>query len=385
MIGSLLFLTLLFFVNFTARVIPAPLLPTIEGDLQLDHGQAGALFLFIALGYFTALMGSGYISSRLRHKNTILLSSFATGLAFLATSFSHSVWELRLGFLCLGMATGLYFPSAMATITSLFSSQHWGKAIGIHELAPNLAFAVAPLLADLLLGFFSWRGALGVIGMVSIVLGGIFAAFGRGGEFAGQAPDLPYLVGLFRNRTFWILLALFSLGISSSIGIYSMLPLFLVNDQSMDQNWANTVLAFSRAPAVLAAFLGGWLSDRFGAQRTMTLVLFIIGLVMMSLGFASGILTVVLIFLQAVLAGCFFPAALAALSLFGVGQSRNLIVGFTIPFAYVVGAGATPTLIGVLGQAGSFGWGISLVGILMWVGMLLCFRLQLPERRSLEL
>ena len=47
----LLFLALIFFVNFTARIIFAPLMPTIEADLSLTHSDAGLLFLLISLGY----------------------------------------------------------------------------------------------------------------------------------------------------------------------------------------------------------------------------------------------------------------------------------------------------------------------------------------------
>jgi len=34
-----------FFLNFMARIIPAPLMPTIERDLRIDHAEAGSLFL----------------------------------------------------------------------------------------------------------------------------------------------------------------------------------------------------------------------------------------------------------------------------------------------------------------------------------------------------
>src|SRR5512137_442567 len=151
MVKPLLFLAAIFFVNFLARIILSPLMPVIEADLKVDHGQAGILFLLISVGYFIALMASGYVSSRLKHKYTIVLSSVTVGLALLATAFSPGLDGVRLGILVMGMAAGLYFPSGMATITSLFRSQHWGKAIAVHELAPNLAFAAAPLLSEMLL------------------------------------------------------------------------------------------------------------------------------------------------------------------------------------------------------------------------------------------
>ena len=61
-------------------------MPVIEADLKLDHGQAGVLFMVLAVGYFVALMASGYVSSRLQHHRTIVVSALAMGLALLGTS-----------------------------------------------------------------------------------------------------------------------------------------------------------------------------------------------------------------------------------------------------------------------------------------------------------
>jgi MFS transporter, NNP family, nitrate/nitrite transporter len=382
MIGTLLFLTAIFFVNFIARIVLSPLMPVIEADLKLDHAQAGILFLLIASGYFVTLMASGYLSSRLGHKHTIALSSAAVGIALVATAFSPSLWGVHLGLLIMGMAAGLYLPSGIAIITASFRSQHWGRAIAVHELAPTLAFAVAPLLSDLFLEWVSWRGAVALVGLISLLLGVAFACFGRGGEFPGEAPAFGFLRALSRKPVFWILLVLFGLGISSSVGLYTMLPLFLVTERGMDLDHANTVVALSRIPSLGMALLSGWVADRFGTKKTMTGVLFFSGLMTLLLSLAPNTLTVPVVFLQAMLAVCFFPAALAALSSIGLSGSRNVVISFTIPFAFLAGAGAIPAMIGLFGNAGSFASGIGLTGTLVMMGAVLSGFLRLPSPES---
>ena len=59
-LGPLLILTSIFFVNFISRIIPAPLMPKIETDLNISHAQAGSFFLLISIGYFVTLIGSGF-------------------------------------------------------------------------------------------------------------------------------------------------------------------------------------------------------------------------------------------------------------------------------------------------------------------------------------
>jgi len=49
----LLLLTSIFFVNFLARILLAPLMPAVESDLGLSHAEAGSFFLLVSLGYFT--------------------------------------------------------------------------------------------------------------------------------------------------------------------------------------------------------------------------------------------------------------------------------------------------------------------------------------------
>lgn len=136
-LGPAFFLTSIFFVNFLSRVILAPLLVTIEKELHLDHQEAGILFLLISVGYSLALFGSGHLSSRLVHRKTIFLSTLGLGITLLGLSVSHSLWSIRSALFLLGICAGIYLPSGIATLTSLVRPQDWGKAVAIHELAPN--------------------------------------------------------------------------------------------------------------------------------------------------------------------------------------------------------------------------------------------------------
>ncbi len=378
-LGAILFLMTIFFLNFISRIVIAPMMPTMEEDLSLDHAQAGLLFLLIALGYCLALMGSGYFSSRLTHRRTIILSTAAVGLACCATSFSSSLWGLRAGLLVLGMGAGLYLPSGIAVITSLTDPRHWGKAIGLHELAPNLAYVAAPLLCDVLLLWFSWRVVLNLIGLASIGIGIAFAFFGRGGEFPGEAPAIKSMKTLFRNPAFWIMIVLFSLGISGTGGIYAMLPLYLVVERNMDQNWANSLISISRMLPLAMAFFSGWAADWFGVKRTMTCSLLLTGILTVLMGLGSGFWTIGMILLQAMLAGCFFPAGFACLSSIGPPGQSGIVVAFTMPLAYLIGCGVAPTLIGIAGDAGSFALGIALTGVLIIAGAALSSFLKLRD------
>ncbi|MFX0146113.1 MAG: nitrate/nitrite transporter, partial [Candidatus Hodarchaeota archaeon] len=325
------------------------------------------------------LLGSGFFSSRLTHRKTIILSSAVLGVALLGISFSSGLWGIRIGMFILGMAAGLYLPSGIATLTATISWRHWGKAIAIHELAPNLSFVAAPLISEAVLIWYSWRVAFLVLGIAALILAFIFARFGRGGEFQGQAPSYSSFRDIFSKPVFWILVVLFSLGISSTLGLYTMLPLYLVTEHGMERNWANTLIALSRVVAVGIALIGGWLTDRFGPKRILMVVFLITGLLTIFIGLASTSWIAVSVFIQPLLAVCFFPAGLAALSLVSSEKERNIVVSLTVPIAFLVGGGAVPTLIGFIGDISTFAWGIVLIGGLTLTGTIFTGYLQLSN------
>jgi NNP family nitrate/nitrite transporter-like MFS transporter len=358
----LLFLAGVFFLTFLSRIVLAPLAPLMEAEMGFSHAQAGSLFLFISLGYFPSLLCSGFISARLGHRRAIAGAALAAGLALGAAAGAQGLWGLRAGGFFLGLATGIYLPSGLATLTSLVRAEHWGKALAVHELAPNLGFVLAPLAVEFLLAWFSWRGVLGLLGVACLLAGLGFYWRGPGAGLKGQAPSLGNLRELLAGRSFWIMLLLFSLGIGGSLGVYSMLPLFLLSERGLHQQEANLLIAVSRLAGVGAAFVAGWATDRLGPRRALAGVLAASGALTLLLGLAQGLWLVVCLFAQPLLAVCFFPAGFAALARLGSPAARAVAVSLTVPLAYILGGGALPAMIGWLGEYLSFAWGLGLAG-----------------------
>jgi NNP family nitrate/nitrite transporter-like MFS transporter len=328
-LGPLLILTSIFFFNFVSRITPAPLIPRMEKDLSLTHADAGTLFFMISLGYFITLIGSGFVSSRFNHKKTIAIANTALGFALIV------------------------------------------KALAIHDIAPNLSFVAAPLICEAVMVWFSWRMVFLLIGFGALIMSPVFVCYGGGGEFKGEAPNFASFRQLFGNLSVWVMALLFGLGVSSTMGIYTMLPLYLVTEHGLDVNQANTLVALSRIPCIIIVFFGGWASDRIGPRRTLKIVLLITGLMTLLLGIASRSFISYIVFLQPLVAVCFFPAGFAALSLIVSAKLRNIAVSLIIPLAIVIGGGLTPVFIGFMSDLGSFGVAIMICGGLITAGSFL--------------
>ncbi|MCF8036812.1 MAG: MFS transporter [Desulfobacteraceae bacterium] len=377
----ILFVTLIFFLTFIARVMFSPLMPSIESELGLRHAQAGSLFLVMSVGYFIALSSSGFISARIRHRRTIVLSACGAGAALLLIALSSELWQIRGAIFLLGMAAGIYLPSGITTLTSMVDSRNWGKAVSIHELAPNLAFVAAPVIAEIFLIHFAWRTMPAAVGIISILIGLLFAVLAKGGDFPGKPPGGEAIRALASNRAFWIMVLLFALAISSTMGVYTMLPLYLVKEVELPRSFANSLVGFSRVPGLGMALIAGWAADRFGPRRTISVMLGMTGFTTILLGVChQPALATGLVILQATLSTGYFPAGFTVLSAIAPPAHRNVAVSLTIPIAFVYGGGIAPTIIGAAGDAGSFAAGIMAVGLLICMGAVMPVFLKKAEK-----
>ncbi|MBP1742217.1 MAG: transporter [Deltaproteobacteria bacterium] len=377
--GAVFFIAALFFLNFMARFVFAPLMPFVEDDLHISHAQAGSLFLFISSGFAVAQFSSGLVSSRLTHRSTLILSALIVGIVLVLLGFVRSLSGIRLALVVLGLAAGFHIPSALATITAMVRRQDWGKAMGVHSSAPTLGLVLGPLLVAALMGFVSWRTLIVLLGAFSFFAGMAFLVFGKCGDFPGDAPRPAALNQIIRLPSFWIMILLFMMAIGGSVGIFTVMPLYLMAERGMDRTLANTVLGFAQVSGFLAALAGGWFADRVGPKRAMAILLVAGGAANILLGVSSGMWLLIVLFIQPALTGPFFPGAFSALSRIVPPNLRSVVASVAIPVAFLTGAGVFPTLYGYLGQTHSFGLGFVLAGSLMLLGPLFAFALKFIE------
>lgn len=374
----ILFLAGILFFTFLSRVVFSPLLVQIEEELHLSHAKSGSLFLLISIGFAPVMLCSGFVSQRLTHRGTILLSSVTCGVAVLIIAFSRSLFTIQLGMIVLGMGSGLYFPSAMATMTRLVDPEHWGKAISLHEAGPTMGYVLAPIVAELGLAFTSWRGVLVIVGAGGLIMAATFAVFGQGGRFTGEPPRLDNVGRIFYQPSFWVIAVLMSLACGASVGVYAILPVYLISEQGLDQGLVNTVVGLSRISGLVAVFLAGWLADRFGAKRVMGAVYTATAVLTGLMGVGQKIILVTVVFLQPAVVSAFFPVALLGLANVGPPKTRNVAVSLMIPFVYLFGGGVVPAGMGVVGEYYGFALGFLLMGGLLLTS--LCLLLFLQDR-----
>lgn len=359
------FLAAMIFFSMYSRLLVAPLLVFIQDDLGIGPARATRFFLPLSIAYAVSMIASGYIAERHLHRRTIALSAVVLGAGLILVATGQSVLGMYVAFTLVGAGAGLYPPSGVAAVTTLVEDGIRGRAIALHEVGPNLGFVLAPLVVTLGTNLGSWRGVALVSGIVAVLVGLAFDRRAVAGGFAGERPRLGTIGPLMRKRQFWTIALLFSLAASSTIGVYSILPTFLIQVEGYAVGPMNTLLSASRVSGVFVVLVSGILVDRIGVPRLIGAVFLLTGALTVAIGLLHGTAMLVVVFLQPLIITAFFPAAISAMADLGPPHIRNVAVSFIIPIVNVVSNGGFPSLMGTLTEMGAERSGFIGLGVVM--------------------
>lgn len=354
----------LWFLNFSSRTCFSPLLPLIEDSLLLSHGQAGGLFTSYAFGYGLALLVTGRFVSIWGYRRTVVVGflGLASLLVFLQWTESYFVFHLVM--FGLGLSAGTYMPSILAIITEAYDPKDWGKAIGIHDSAASFSIFSMPVLVTLGLGFLPWRSLLLFLAGGCLFLPFLFWKVSKEPRGDSRKGAVRYR-DILTKRTTWIIGLLWVFSAACNMGVYSILPLYLIKERGMDFVLANTFFGISRAGGIFVSILAGVLTDRFGYLRMLRWSLATTGLSTIGLALSSNPtqILIALIF-QATCSLAFFPVGLAAISRLTPLAERSLTLAIGIAMGMVFGTGGSPFVLGLVADHMSFQIGILFLGIL---------------------
>ncbi|SBW10822.1 Major Facilitator Superfamily protein [uncultured delta proteobacterium] len=365
---AVLFLTAVFFVNYTDRAILGPLLVHMERSLNLDHVQATSLLLFLSTGFSCGLLSSGFVTASVAPRKIVAFSAIGSGIMLLCISRAHSLWEVRLFFALLGFVSGTYMPAAMATLGSLVLPANWSTAVAVHELSPAVSFIFSPLLAETIATYKGWQSAMVVMGVLSIAMGTLFLLFGKGGREKTERPSAGGIAAALKTPVFWVFIWLFALAVGGEFAPYSVLPLSLTSEQGLGSMEASQLLSLSRVASPFVVLLGGVAAARLGVVRAIFLFLAVHGIALMAMALPASLVgkpgLLAAMACQSMTTAFAFPALFALLArAFPIGQ-QAMLLSLSLPVATYLGGGMVPMLLGVCGEYLSFATGYFLFGLL---------------------
>jgi NNP family nitrate/nitrite transporter-like MFS transporter len=356
----------LWYVNFSARTVISPLLPIIEDEFAISHAVAGSIFSFLSIGYTMTLLLSGALSPRIGYKRSITLGFLILMTSLFFLRYSTTYTSLAVVSLFIGLGAGIYLPSAIPLITAVFGREHWGKAIAFHETGASFSVFSIPLLTAIALRFLNWRDIFFILSAACLIVCTFFCIFSP--DPSPRKGKRVRFSSVLHRGDFWVMAILWVFASSCALGLYNVIPLFLVKENGMHLETANTIFGFSRIGGFFVAITAGFLVDRYGAKKILFLVILFTGLSTMSLALVQTIpFLVVMLFVQATIYPAFFPVALVAISSLTDFNERSIFTGTTIAIGVIIGIGLTPVILGAVADVWNFKVGIFSLGALTTV------------------
>lgn len=331
-------------VSFMGIGLVDPILKSLAGQLNATASQVELLFTSYLVVTAVAMLGTGWVSSRIGAKRTLIggltLIVIFAALAGSANSIAGIV-GFRAGW---GLGNALFIATSLAVIVGSASGGFAG-AIVLYESALGVGIALGPLIGGLL-GNISWRGPFfGVAVLMAIAL--IATVF-----FLPKTPlpahkqklseplkalkhrslRITSIVGLLYNWAFFTLLGYspFLMGIDSPIKLGLVFC-----------GWGVLV-------ALFAVFGAPWLQRHFGTAKTLYATFILMAADLAVIGIFSDRPTVVIV--MVIIAGAFIGTnnTLVTTAVMSIAPVERPVASATYGFVRFIGGGLAPFVAGLL-------------------------------------
>jgi NNP family nitrate/nitrite transporter-like MFS transporter len=236
----------------------------------------------------------------------------------------------------LGVA-GASFAVALPLASHWYPARRQGLVMGV-AAAGNSGTVIANLLAPRIAAAVGWQGVFGVAMIPLAVVLLAFALMARDCPRRPAARPLrTYLAALGRGDLWWLCL-FYAITFGGYVGLGSFLPLYLRDQFALTPVDAGLLAAMATFTGSATRPLGGWIADRVGGTRLLTVSLVTIAGVYAVVGQLGGLVATMTLLV-------------AGMACFGLG---NGAVFQLVPQSFAGEIGVATGVVGAVGGLGGF-------------------------------
>lgn len=269
--------TLAFFATMVARLAISPVVPAITADFGVSNGAVGLALTGMWAAYALSQFPSGVFGDRFGERRVIVAAVGLTALASTALALSPGFAAFALLAVLLGSGAGFHYSVATTFLAKQFGNV--GRAIGVHVAGGPLAGLVVPVVAAAVGARYGWRPALLLGTLVALPTVGLVAWHVR--PTVPARPDQPVaerfalgpLVEVLSRPSIAYTAALAIGGAFTWQATASFLPAFLAAHHGLSTTTAGALFSLYFLVHGSTGPLTGWLSDRYGRDRTVALTM----------------------------------------------------------------------------------------------------------------
>ena len=133
-------------------------LASLMTDLHLTKGAAGVLGSATLVAAAVGGLCFGVIADRFGRTRALMLSILIYAVFTAACGFAHSFAELAVFRVLLGFGVGGEWASGASLVAETWPAEHRGKALGLMQSSWAIGYALAALVAAVVMPVAGWRG-----------------------------------------------------------------------------------------------------------------------------------------------------------------------------------------------------------------------------------
>lgn len=260
------------FFNYADRQAIFSVFPLLQKSMGLSNVQLGLLGSAFAWVYGLGALFAGNLVDRIRRKTAILGGLYAWSAICMATAVVGSFRGLFAMRALEGIGEAFYFPASMSLISDYHGPATRSRAIGAHQTSVYIGTIAGGFFAGLIGQHYGWRWSFIVFGGLGILLGLVLNRHlhevGRTRTSAHVGPLQETLRSILEQPAARLLLAAFFCANFVAVVLLTWMPKFLFDRFHMTLAMSGlTATIYVQLASMLGAVCGGWLADRWRAQR----------------------------------------------------------------------------------------------------------------------
>ncbi|HEY5847038.1 MAG TPA: multidrug effflux MFS transporter [Microlunatus sp.] len=347
-----------------------PALPALSAELGASDVQAQTTITGLLVGLGLGQLVIGPLSDAFGRRRPLLLGLTGHALMSLLCALAPSIMLLAVTRTLQGISGAAVAVVAMAMIRDLFTGRDAAKLLSRMILVLGVAPILAPSFGSALLEFTSWRGIFVVLAAMAVGL--LVLAFVALPETLPPARRMPASIrssltayaGLFRDRTFLVLVAISALLFATLFAYISGSPFILQGLYELSPQQFGLAFSANAVGLILATQLNPLLLRRYRPMTILSVAvavafagsLALLATALTGFGGLLGFMVPLWILISAI--GFSFPNAPAvALSRHGrtagtaaalLGSAQFVVGGLIAPLVGVLDDGTAVPLAGIV-------------------------------------
>ncbi|CAI1564416.1 MULTISPECIES: MFS transporter [Serratia] len=378
-IAALLALAMAAFITLLTEIMPAGLLSSIAGGLNVSESLAGQFITAYAVGALVAAIPVTTLTQGMRRRPLLLVAIFGFSLVNLVTALSDSYSISLVARFFAGVFGGIVWSLLAGFAVRISPSHLSGRAIAISGAGATIALVFGVPLGALLGRTIGWQGAFGLMTVLALAL--IVWVIAVVPDFPGQTKEQRQpLTGVFlKTGIRAVLFVVFTFVVAHNILYIYIEPLLEPSDLSADVDIV--LFVFGIGSIIGLWFVGSMVDRRLQLLAVASIVVFALASLLLAFwgGLPKMVYSSVVIWGMAV--GGFATITQTALSRFA-GESVDVAQSmYTTGWNTAVAAGGIVGGI-LLDRTGlaSFAWGVIGLLLLSLLGTILAMNRALSQK-----